>query len=144
VSSIFYGFKNKIKDGDPLRYYVISPIFIRGTAYIFNSFTAAWPSLNPQDRNFTIYQFVIKGISFVMNVMLWLLSFLYFFTKRRITEKILIGSFFLASFIILIYFRHVETRYMLAAYPMMYIMATISIKYIISRFNLLKLKNYAN
>ena len=133
VSDRFYNLRNKIKKGDPIRFFIIAPLLTRGSEYIFHSFTAAWHSLNPTDGNLTIVQYIVKGVSYVTNVLLWFFSFVYIFiTNRHVFEKILLGSFFIISFFIFIYFRHVEVRYMLSAYPLMYIMSTISIGSIIN------------
>ncbi len=127
VYAKFNEFKHKIKQGDPLRYYVIVPIFIRAPQYIFHSYTNSFASLNPIDKKFNIIQYVVKAFFYVMNILLWSFSFVYLFLQRASYEKVLFGSFFLITFIYLIYFMHVETRYMLGVYPSMYIMSTITL-----------------
>ncbi len=127
VSSIFNDFKNKIRNGDPLRYYIIAPIVVRGSQYIFHSNTYSMSFLNPRDKIFNSVQYVIKSFFYIVNVVLFTLSIIYFFIKRDRHEKLFFGSFFLVSFTFLIYFVHVETRYMLGVYPSMYIMATITL-----------------
>ncbi|MBT5399027.1 hypothetical protein HOL24_00635 [bacterium] len=125
VASKFHYFRDKIKYGAPVRYYIVTPVLIRGVKYIFHSFTGAIASLNPADKNFSYTQYFAKAISYVTNVVLWFASLLYLFFKRPKTEKILFGLFFFSSFVFFIYFRWVETRYMIAAYPFMYIMSTM-------------------
>ncbi len=128
VESIFNGFEDKIKYGSPLRYYVISPFVVRGVQYIFHSNTNELSFLNPADREFNNFQFFTKAFFYVINVLLWLFSALYLFIKRSYTEKVLLGSFFVFTFLFLSYFRWVEVRYFLAVYPFMYLMSAITLK----------------
>ncbi len=127
VSNAFDNLRDKIKQGNPLRYYFIAPILVRGSQYIFHSFSAHIPFLAPNDGKYTKFQYSVKAFLYIVNVLLWVFSAMYFLLRRDLREKIIIGSFFLISFVILIYSRHVEGRYMLAAYPFMYIMSSITI-----------------
>jgi hypothetical protein len=125
VSLLFSQFENKLKRGDPLRYYFIAPILIRGSEYIFHSFTSAIAFLNPINAKYNNVQYFIKALFYVINVILWIAAVVYLFTKRSVVEKLLFGSFILISFVFLVYYRWVEARYMLAAYPFMYIILAI-------------------
>jgi hypothetical protein len=128
VSSKFYNFEEKIKHGDPFRYYILAPIFVRAPQYVFHSYTQSMAFLNPKDKEFNNMQYIVKSFYYIVNVMLWFFSVVYLFLKRAWFEKLFLGSFFIISFIFLIYFIHVETRYMLAVYPFMYLMSAITLK----------------
>ena len=141
VTSIFDNFTDKIKHGDPLRYYLVAPIVVRGSQYVFHSNTYSMSFLNPKDKIFNTAQYIVKSFFYFSNVALFSLSIIYLFLKRDRGEKLLLASFFVITFVFLIYFMHVETRYMLGAYPSMYIMATITL---MSFIKYLKLKNYIN
>ena len=141
VTSIFDNFTDKIKHGDHLRYYLVAPIVVRGSQYVFHSNTYSMSFLNPKDKIFNTAQYIVKSFFYFSNVALFSLSIIYLFLKRDRGEKLLLASFFVITFVFLIYFMHVETRYMLGAYPSMYIMATITL---MSFIKYLKLKNYIN
>ena len=133
VSLIFDKFTNNIKEQNPFRYYIIAPILVRGSNYIFHSFTGSLSSLNPIDKNFNNLQYFVKSFFYITNVALWLFSLIYFFIKRHWYEKLLLGSNFIISIAVLIFITHVEPRYMLAVYPSMYIMSTISSMFLFNK-----------
>jgi hypothetical protein len=142
VASIFDNFREKIKVGDPLRYYIVSPILVRGSQYIFHSNTYSMSFLNPRDKIFNSAQYIVKSFFYIVNVALFILSIIYLFIKRDRHEKLFFGSFFVISFIFLIYFIHVETRYMLGVYPSMYIMATITLMSFLKYLKSKKINKY--
>jgi len=136
VVSIFDNFSNKIKEGDPLRYYIIAPVLVRGSQYILHSFTGSFSSLNPIDKKFNNTQYFVKSFFYISNVLLWIFSIIYLFLNRNWFEKFLLGSNFAISIVLLIFIVHVEPRYMLAVYPSMYIMSAITVLFFVKKITL--------
>ena len=123
VSAGFDAFAKKIRAQYPVHAYIISPLFIRGMQYIFHSAIHNWRSFD--DYKSHPAKIVLKGLAYAINIFLWLFSIAYLMSKRISTEKILLGIVPVVSFIFMIYYRHVEGRYLIQIYPFLYLMATI-------------------
>jgi 4-amino-4-deoxy-L-arabinose transferase-like glycosyltransferase len=110
----------RFRKASPLRYYVLTPMrHLR--ALVFQSFSSAYPALNPPGRRFTPSQLVIKGILYVLNVGLWLsMAILPFGTAPR-PAKVLALTFVGVTLVYLLWIiRIIEARYALQLYPVMY------------------------
>jgi len=91
--------------------------------YIFHSAIHTWRSLD--DFRSHPIKMIIKGLAYSINVALWLFSLAYLLSSRSITEKFLLGVVPIVTFFFMIYYRHVEGRYLLSAYPFLYLMAAL-------------------
>lgn len=120
------------KTASPIQYYIITPL--RTTAeIIFQSNSSNIAALNPEKRNFTFYQTIIKSLMYLLNTSLWLSAIFFIVLASKYHHlRILILVFILALLLslTLILFRHVESRYLLLAYPLMY----ISLGYFVTKF----------
>jgi hypothetical protein len=123
VSAGFDAFAEKIRDQHPIHAYIISPLYIRGMQYIFHSAIHNWRSFD--DYKSQPAKIVLKGFAYGVNIFLWLFSIAYLMSKRISAEKILLGIVPVFSFIFMVYYRHVEGRYLIQIYPFLYLMATI-------------------
>ncbi len=129
VSKGFDAFADKIKIQYPINAFIISPLYIRGMQYILHSAIHNWRSFD--DYKSHPVKIVLKGLAYAINIFLWLFSIAYLMSQRRSVEKILLGIVPVVSFIFMIYYRHVEGRYLLQIYPFLYLMAT---SYVIESF----------
>jgi len=125
VSELFEDFTEKIKTAYPLEVYVISPFFRRGLQYIFHSGIHVWRSFD--DYKDVPLKLILKGFAYSINVFIWFCSIAYLLSPRSLSEKLLLGSIPVISFIFIVYFRHVEGRYLLGIYPFLYLMTSIFI-----------------
>jgi len=116
----------KYKQGAPFRYYIISPLLIRGKEFFLTSFSSMYGSLNPEDRNFNMVQKIVKGLMYLFNVGLYISFFIFlFFIKSDRRLKIFIASFVITTFLFIVYNVHIESRYLLAVYPFMTVSAAV-------------------
>lgn len=123
VSAEFDKFTEKIIDQYPFQVFIISPFYIRGMQYILHSGIHTWRSFDDYRSN--PIKFILKGVAYVFNVLLWLFPVAYFISSRKLDEKILLGVVPLISFLFMIYYRHVEGRYLLGVYPFLCMMTAI-------------------
>lgn len=122
VSDGLNSFAEKIKIQYPINAFIVSPLYIRGMQYIFHSAIHTWRSFDDYRSHYI--KIVLKGIAYMINILLWLFSTAYLVTKRSFSQKILLGIVPVASFVFLVYYRHVEGRYLLQVYPWLYLMST--------------------
>jgi len=122
----FVNLISEYKQDAPVRYYVVSPLLIRGKEFFLTSFSGMYGSLNPENRNFNIMQKVVKGFMYLFNVGLYISLFIFlFFIKCNKRLKIFIAFFVITTFLFLVYNVHIETRYLLASYPFMAVSAAV-------------------
>ena len=91
--------------------------------YIFHSAVHTWRSLD--DFKSHSVKMIIKGLAYAINVALWLFSLAYLLSSRPIAEKFLLGVVPMVTFFFMVYYRHVEGRYLLGAYPFLYLMTAL-------------------
>ena len=114
----------KYKQDAPFRYYIVSPLVMRGKEFLVTSFSSMYGSLNPENRNFNIVQKIVKGLMYLFNVGLYISFFIFlFFIKSNKRLKIFIVFFVITTFLFVVYNVHIEGRYLLAAYPFMAVSA---------------------
>jgi hypothetical protein len=118
----FKNMADRIRSTHPMQAYFISPIARRGKEYIFHSTLHTWRSLD--GFRISPLKSFLKALGYIINVGLWLCSIAYLCSRFPIREKIAISITALASFFFIIYFRHVEGRYLLQIYPLLYLMST--------------------
>jgi hypothetical protein len=123
VSDALDDFSAKITVAYPFQVFVVSPIYRRGMQYIFHSTVHTWRSLD-DFKNHPV-KMIIKGWAYSMNVALWLFSLAYLLSSRSIAERFLLGVVPIVTFFFMIYYRHVEGRYLLGAYPFLYLMTAL-------------------
>jgi hypothetical protein len=123
ISEGFDSFTKKIRSQYPFQAFIVSPLYKRGREYIFHSAIHTWRSLD--DYKLKPFKLAIKAIAYLINVLLWLLSIAYLLTSRPLAEKILLGIVPVASFVFMVYYRHVEGRYLLGIYPFLYLMSAM-------------------
>jgi hypothetical protein len=123
VSDKFDSFTNKLGSQYPFKVYVVSPLYIRGLQYIFHSTVHNWRSLD--DYKNDVFKMFFKGFAYFINVLLWIFSILYLLSSRARSEKFLLGIVPVTSFLFIVYYRHVEGRYLLGVYPFLYIMTAV-------------------
>lgn len=123
VAEKFLSYSEKIHNELPFLAYFLAPFIYRGSAYIFHSGMHTFKSL--QGKSIGIAGKIIKGYAYIVNVLLWIFSALFIISSFNVQRKILLSSFFLFTFIFVIYKAHVEGRYMLSTYPFMYLMSGI-------------------
>ena len=124
----FVNLVRQYKQNAPFRYYIVSPLLIRGKEFFLTSFSSMYGSLNPENRNFHIVQKVLKGLMYLLNTGLYLSFFIFlFFIKSHKQLKIFIASFVITTFLFLVYNVHIECRYLLAAYPFMAVFSALVI-----------------
>lgn len=105
----------------PFSYYIITPIK-NIIQFTFQSNTHHIISLNPQGRNFTIVQKLIKAACLLLNLVLILSLVVFLFTKSNAVLKISFGLSFGVSLIVIVWgLRHLENRYIIPFYPCAYI-----------------------
>jgi 4-amino-4-deoxy-L-arabinose transferase-like glycosyltransferase len=123
VKAGFQDLISKYKKTNPVNYFLVSPFIIRGKEFFFQSFSSMYGSLNPKDGHFTLIQKIVKAGMYLLNVLLILNLIPAFFNRSiHLPVKIFCLSFILILFISLIFLVHVETRYLLGAYPFMIIL----------------------
>jgi hypothetical protein len=125
ISDRFNFFTEKIKSQYPFEVYLKTPLLKRGISYIFHSAIHTWRSLD--DYKSHEAKIVIKCFAYLVNIALWLFSIAYLISPRDANEKFLLGIVPLASFIFVIFYLHVEGRYLLAIYPFLYLMSVVFI-----------------
>jgi hypothetical protein len=118
---------SKYKQAAPIRYYLITPLIKRGKEYIAHSFSSMYGSLNPDDKKISVTQTIIKSIMYFLNVALWLSIIGCMFVKDYQELKIACVVFILVSFLFFVNAVHVEARFMLAAYPFLYVLLGINL-----------------
>ena len=91
--------------------------------YIFHSAIHTWRAFDDYKSNSV--KLALKGLAYAINVLLWVLPIAYFSSSRAIAEKILLGIVPVVSFFFMIYYRHVEGRYLLGVYPFLYLMTAV-------------------
>jgi hypothetical protein len=123
VSDAFDSFAEGVASAYPLQAYIVSPLYRRGFQYIFHSAIHNWRALDDYRSN--PIKFVIKCLAFVLNVLLWLLPIGYFMSSRTFREKMLLGIVPVFSFLVMVFYRHVEGRYLLGIYPFLYLMTAV-------------------
>jgi hypothetical protein len=123
VSTALDSFTNKLGSQYPLKVYVVSPLFIRGMQYVFHSAVHNWRSLDDYKNN--IFKMTIKGSAYILNILLWVFSLAYLLSSRARSEKFLLGVVPVISFLFIVYYRHVEGRYLLGIYPFLYLMTAV-------------------
>lgn len=125
LKSEFLDLIQKFKESSPLRYYFISPYLTRGKEYFIQSFSSMYGSLNPTDRKFSMPQVIIKSIMYFINFILWLSCIFCLFSKRFYYLKTVLLVFIAATFVFYTNFAHCEARYMIAAYPFLYVLVAM-------------------
>jgi hypothetical protein len=124
MKSEFEDIIREYKQAAPFRYYIVSPLLIRGKEFFLTSFSSMYGSLNPEKRNFNIVQKVSKGIMYLFNVGLYISFFIFlFFINGEKRLKIFVAFFVITTFLFVVYNVHIESRYLLAAYPFMAVSA---------------------
>ena len=123
VFDAFNNFSARITAAYPFQVFVVAPIYRRGMQYIFHSATHTWRSLD--DFRSHPIKMIIKGLAYSINVALWLFSLAYLLSSRSIAERFLLGVVPVVTFFFMIYYRHVEGRYLLGAYPFLYLMTAL-------------------
>jgi hypothetical protein len=123
VSAGFDSFANKIQSQYPLQAFIISPLYKSGKEYIFHSAIHTWRSFD--DYKQKPVKIFLKAVAYTVNVLLWIFTLAYLLSTRSLTEKILLGSVPVTSFLFMVYYRHVEGRYLLGIYPFLYLMTAI-------------------
>jgi hypothetical protein len=123
VSNALDDFSTKIIAAYPFQVYVVSPIYKRGMQYIFHSAIHTWRSLD--DFRSHPLKMMIKGLAYSINVALWLFSLAYLLSSISIAERFLLGVVPIVTFLFMVYYRHVEGRYLLGAYPFLYLMTAL-------------------
>jgi len=136
MKSEFEDLIREYKQAAPFRYYLVSPLLIRGKEFFLASFSSMYGSLNPEKRDFNIVQKVAKGCMYLFNVGLYVCFFIFlFFIKSDKRLKIFIASFVIMTFLYIVYNVHIEGRYLLAAYPFMAVTAALVILDIVKKIS---------
>ena len=123
VSAVFDEFSNKIRSQFPFQAFIVSPLYKRGKEYIFHSTIHTWRSFDDYKSN--SIKTVLKSVAYTVNVLLWIFSIAYMLSPRSIYEKMLLGAVPLFSFIFIVYYMHVEGRYLIGIYPFLYLMSSL-------------------
>ena len=116
---------NNYKISNPFRYYIVSPYITRGKEFIFQSFSSMYGSLNPQNQEFSLIQKICKASMYVLNVSLFLSLMGSLFVKKNTKLRVISISFILVYIVLLVNIVHIETRYLLGAYPFLYILLSL-------------------
>lgn len=120
----------------PLSYYILTP-FKTITQFTFQSNTHHIISLNPKERNFTVFQKLIKIGCLLLNALLVLSLVLFLFSKAPNILKISFGISFLVSLFVIVWIlRHLENRYMIPFYPFAYIALSYFLMLLWKRFEI--------
>jgi hypothetical protein len=120
VASKLDSYRLKIEKKYPFKVYVVSPLYKRGFKYIFHSTIHNWKSFENYKNNGFKYTF--KSISYLINVILWFVLFI-LIAKDIIKGKLLFLTIVpISSFLFLVYYRHVEGRYLIQIYPFLYLL----------------------
>jgi len=123
ISAGFDEFTHKICSQYPLRAYLVAPLYIRGKQYVFHSAIHNWRAFD--DYRSHPVKSALKALAYSVNILLWLFSAAYLIFTGRLKDKILLGIVPIISFIYLVYFRHVEGRYLIQIYPFLYLMSVL-------------------
>ena len=118
VGAGFDGLRRRFQAAAPLRYFVLTPL-ANLRSLVFQSFSSAFGSLNPEGRRFGAVQVVIKGLLYALNAALWTSYFWFLLSARRPPAlKAVMAVFPLGTLAyVLLLQRYLEVRYLLQAYP---------------------------
>jgi 4-amino-4-deoxy-L-arabinose transferase-like glycosyltransferase len=111
----------RFKKAAPVDYYLVTPIFRKGKEFVFHSFSTQLSMLQPVSGSLTWWQIGAKGMMFLLNLLLWVSLGILFTSFFPLHLRVLIGFITVCSFLLFVYIATVEGRYMLVAYPFLYI-----------------------
>ncbi len=124
VTASFEHLIAQYKQADPLRYYVTTPVLLT-KEFVLQSYSSMWGSLNP-DGGFSLVQVALKAVMYLLNLLLFGALFAGLFVKGPAGLKALCVGFGLGALVFVVYgLRYVEARYMLQAYPFMYMLLAL-------------------
>lgn len=112
----------RFRKAAPVRYWCGTPLK-NLASLVFQSFSAAYASLNPEGRRFGAVQVAVKGAMYVLNAALWLsVPIFCLFTTASRSLKLLSLLFPLSLLVFfLLVIRYMEARYFLQAYALYYV-----------------------
>lgn len=118
VEADFDGLRRRFQAAAPLRYFVLTPL-ANLRRLVFQSFSSAFASLNPEGRRFSAVQVGIKAMLYALNAALWASYFVFLLSARRPPAlRAVMAVFPLGALVyVLLIQRYLEVRYLLQAYP---------------------------
>ena len=130
VALRFDTFREALAAGSPHLPYLVAPA-TRLYRYIFHSAVHGYAGF--QDHNLRSLSFFVKSVSYVNNVFVYLAFFIALFVVR-FRFAVFVGAVPLATLSYLIWFMHVEDRYMAVAFPFFYLTIAVGIQNAVERF----------
>jgi len=111
-------------------YYILTPLnnLIK---LVFQSNTSNLAMLNPKG-SFNLLQIMLKGVNYIFHSLLFMFFIVFLFLKTSVKFKLIVSiPVIFHLFVFVFYFRIIESRYLMAVYPLL----AVSFVFVLIRFN---------